>query len=127
MDYDVFISYNSTNKHIAESVCRSIEERQLRCFIAPRDITPPDWAASVEAAIKHSRAYVVIVSENSIQSKEVGKEVALATNVCDYIFPFRIDNSEYTGAWNYHLSTSHCIDATTPPLDDRINELAELI
>ena len=48
MNHDVFISYNSTDLHIAEAVCHYIEERRLRCFIAPRDITPPDWAASIK-------------------------------------------------------------------------------
>lgn len=127
MHYDVFISYNSTDIHIAEAVCHYIEERRLRCFIAPRDITPPDWAASITAAIESAKAFVIIVSENSIASNEVAKEIALATNVSDYIFPFRIDDSELDGRMTYHLAPFHWIDAVTPPMEKRLNELADRI
>lgn len=127
MNYDVFISYNSKDIPIAEAVCHYIEERRLRCFIAPRDITPPDWAASITAAIESAKAFVIIVSENSISSNEVAKEIALATNVSDYIFPFRIDNSELSSRMTYHLAPFHWIDAVTPPLEKRLNELADRV
>ena len=90
MNYDVFISYNSADQCIAEAACHYIEERRLRCFIAPRDIDQPDWAGNLDAAIEKSKAFVIIVSKNSIDSREVAKEIALATRVSDYIFPFRI-------------------------------------
>ena len=127
MSYDVFISYNSTDLPSAEADCHYIEERRLRCFIAPRDITPPDWAASITAAIESAKAFVIIVSENSIASNEVAKEIALATRVSDYIFPFRIDSSELDGRMTYHLAPFHWIDAVTPPMEIRLNELADRI
>lgn len=127
MHYDVFISYNSTDLRIAEAVCHYIEERRLRCFIAPRDITPPDWAASITTAIQGAKAFVIIVSESSIASNEVAKEIALATNVSDFIFPFRIDNSELDGRMTYHLAPFHWIDAVTPPMEKRLNELADRV
>lgn len=52
MSYDVFISYNSADKQIADAVCHYLEERRLRCFIAPRNITSSDWAGSITAAIE---------------------------------------------------------------------------
>ena len=127
MSYDVFISYNSSDFQIATAACHYIEERRLRCFIAPRDITPPDWAASITNAIESAKAFVIIVSENSIASNEVAKEIALATNVSDYIFPFRIDNTELDGRMTYHLAPFHWIDAVTPPMEKRLNELADRV
>lgn len=127
MDYDVFISYNSCDQHIAQAVCHYIEERRLRCFIAPRDITQPDWAGNITTAIESSKAFVIIVSENSILSNEVAKEISLATRVSDFIFPFRIDNAELNGRMYYHLSAFHWIDAVTPPIEQRLNELADRV
>lgn len=127
MNYDVFISYNSADVRVAEAVCHYIEERRLRCFIAPRDINSSDWAGSITSAIENSKAYVIIVSENSIVSNEVAKEITLATRVSNYIFPFRIDNSELNGRMTYHLSAFHWIDAVTPPLEKRLNELADRV
>lgn len=127
MGYDVFISYNSTDRHIAEAVCHYIEERRLRCFIAPRDVSEVDWAGNLFSAIESSKAFVIIVSEHSIGSKEVAKELSLATRISDYIFPFRIDNTELPGRMNYHLAPFHWIDAVTPPLEKRMNDLADRI
>ncbi len=127
MNYDVFISYNSADQRIAEAACHYIEERRLRCFIAPRDITQSDWAGNLDAAIENSKAFVIIVSENSIGSREVAKEIALATRVSDYIFPFRIDEAELNGRMNYHLSAFHWIDAVSPPMGKKLNELADRV
>lgn len=127
MNYDVFISYNTADLQIAQAVCHYIEQRHLRCFIAARDINNSDWAGSITSAIENSRAYVIIVSESSIASNEVAKEITLATRVIDYIFPFRIDHSELNGRMTYHLSPFHWIDAVTPPLEKRLNELADRV
>lgn len=127
MDYDVFISYSSKDKLIADAVCHFIEERRMKCFIAPRDIVPPDWATSINNAIENSKAFVIIVSENSLKSNEVAKEIALATSRSSYIFPFKIDKSEIMGGMKYHLTVFHWIDAVNPPLENRINELVNRI
>ena len=127
MEYDVFISYNSSDKWVADAVCHFIECRKLRCFIAPRDITPPDWAASITRAIEHSRAFVVIISERSIASNEVAKEITLATRMSNYIFPFRVEAAQMDERMTYHLSAFHWIDAIEPPMEQRINELADRI
>lgn len=127
MDYDVFISYNSANLDIAEATCRAIESRGLRCFIAPRDIIDSDWAGNLSYAIEHSRAFVIIVSKESIDSREVAKEITLATRVSDYIFPLRIDEAELNGRMTYHLSAFHWVKAITPPMEKKINELADRV
>ena len=123
MGYDVFISYNTADQKIAEAACHFIEQRRLRCFIAPRNITEIDWADNLYAAIESSKAFVIIVSENSNNSREVAKELSLATRISDYIFPFRIDSADLSGRMNYHLAPFHWIDAVTPPLEQRLNEM----
>lgn len=127
MGYDVFISYNSNDQKIAEAACHFIEKRRLRCFIAPRDICESDWADNLYKAIESSTAFVIIVSKESNNSKEVAKELSLATRISDYIFPFRIDSAELSGRMNYHLAPFHWIDAVTPPIEKRLNELADRI
>lgn len=119
MKYDVFISYNSTDKSAADAVCHYLEERKLCCFIAPRDITPPDWAGSITRAIEHSKAFVIVVSEHAIEFNEVAKEITLATRVSSYIFPFRVDGSRLDGRMIYHLSAFHWSDAVDPPRGSR--------
>ncbi|MBP3370963.1 MAG: toll/interleukin-1 receptor domain-containing protein, partial [Clostridia bacterium] len=127
MQYDVFISYNTCDKLIADAVCHYIESRRLRCFIAPRDIKESDWAGSITNAIENARAFVIVVSEHSLASNEVAKEITLATQNSSFIFPFRIDESELKGRMKYHLSAFHWIDAVTPPMEQRLEELADRV
>lgn len=127
MGYDVFISYHSDDKRIAEAVCQCIESRALRCFIAPRDITSTDWAGAICNAIESSRAFVVIVSEKSVHSPAVVKEAALAAGGRRHIFPFRIDDAEMSGHMKYYLSVYHWINGAMPPVGLRIDELTDRV
>ncbi|MBQ6897065.1 MAG: toll/interleukin-1 receptor domain-containing protein [Oscillospiraceae bacterium] len=127
MNYDVFISYSNKNLLMAEAVRHFLEERRLKCFFAPRNISEPLWADTIADAIQNSKAFVVLISEDSLKSVEVAKEISLATSRSFYIFPFRIDSSEIQGGMRYHLTLFSWIDAVTPPIEKRLNELADRV
>jgi hypothetical protein len=124
MAHDVFVSFSSKDKPVADAVVAGLENRGIRCWVAPRDITPGiSWGDAIINAIEGSRFMVIILSENSNRSKQVVREVerAVANNVI--IIPFRIDNMDPTGAMAYFLSTEHWLDAITPPLERHIEKL----
>lgn len=35
---DVFISYSSKDKSVADAVCHVLEENKIACWISPRDV-----------------------------------------------------------------------------------------
>jgi hypothetical protein len=37
---DIFISYSSIDKEVADKVCSILEENGISCWMAPRNITP---------------------------------------------------------------------------------------
>ena len=52
MAHDVFISYSSKDKAVADAVCAGLEGRGIACWMAPRDIVPGvDWGAAIIDAI----------------------------------------------------------------------------
>jgi hypothetical protein len=52
MAHDVFISHSSKDKLAADAACAVLEGEGIRCWIAPRDITPgAEWSASIIDAI----------------------------------------------------------------------------
>ena len=54
MGHDIFLSHSSKDKTIADAACAVLEQRGLRCWIAPRDIRPSDdWGAL--AYLRHPR------------------------------------------------------------------------
>ena len=40
MEHEVFISYSSKNKNAAVAICHILEENEIKCWMAPRDIPP---------------------------------------------------------------------------------------
>ena len=57
MAHDVFISYASSDKVVADAVCSQLESlHRIRCWIAPRDVTPgASWAESIIDALDGSK------------------------------------------------------------------------
>ena len=46
--HEVFISYSSKDKKWADAACAVLEKRRIRCWVAPRDITPgTEWGAAI--------------------------------------------------------------------------------
>ena len=128
MAHDVFVSYSNKDKNVANAVVAGLEGEGIRCWIAPRDITPGrSWGEAINEAIEGSRFMVIVLSANSNQSKQVVREVerAVAHNVI--IIPFRIEDIDPTGAMAYFLSTEHWLDALTPPLEKHIQKLVQTI
>ncbi len=127
MEHRVFISHSSKDAKIAQAICHYLEQDQIRCWIAPRDICGTDWAGSILQGITGSDVFVVVLSGNSIISPEVLKEVTEATRVCQYILPFKVDQELLSDRLRYHLAACHWLDAVNPPLEARILELVQRI
>ena len=124
MAHDVFVSYSNKDKPVADAVVAGLENSGIRCWVAPRDITPgSSWGEAIISAIEGSRFMVIILSGNSNQSKQVVREVERAVANSVIIIPFRIENINPTGAMAYFLSTEHWLDAITPPLERHIEML----
>ena len=128
MAYDVFISYSHKDQTIANAIVAGLENAGIRCWIAPRDVTPGEtWSESIVDAIAGSKIMVMILSDNSNRSRQVLREVERATASEVIIIPFRIENIDPTGAMAYFLSTEHWLDALTPPLESHIEKLSRTI
>ena len=128
MAHEVFISYSVNDKQIADLICSTLESNGIQCWIAPRDILPGmDWGGSIIDAIAACRVMVLLLSSNSNMSSQVRREVERAVNKNVIIIPFRIENVSLSKSLEYHLSVTHWMDASTPPIEKHIQTLAEKI
>ena len=126
MAHHVFISYATPDRSIAETVCGSLEKRQIRCWMAPRDILPgTDFTESIHRAINESRTMVLIFSAHAARSPHVLRETEAAVKRNLPIIPFRVEAVEPSGAMQYYLGASHWLDAFPPPMEDHLRRLAE--
>ena len=77
MAHDVFISYSSKDKKVADAVCAALESVKIRCWVAPRDVLAGEiWQEAIANAIEKSHIMVLIFSSNSNNSKDVSKDQA---------------------------------------------------
>lgn len=128
MTHDVFISYSTKDKLVADAMCSIFENSGIRCWIAPRDILPGgDWGASIIDAISDSQVLVLILSANSNASEQVKREVERAVSKSIVIIPFRIEDVQLSKTLEYHLSVTHWMDALSPPVENHIQLLVDKI
>jgi hypothetical protein len=126
MAHDVFISYASSDKAVADAVCSQLEStHRIRCWIAPRDVTPgASWAESIIDALDGSKIMVLIFSSKANASMQIEREVERAVHKGINIIPLRIENTVPTKTLEYFISAPHWLDALTVPLEQHINTLA---
>jgi hypothetical protein len=125
--HDVFVSYSTRDKPVADAIVSRLEQAGVRCWFAPRDVMPGSvWGGAIVRAIETSRMMVVVLSGEANHSPHVLREVerAVANNVV--VVPFRIESVEPTGAMAYYLASEHWLDALTPPLDSHIAQLVKV-
>src|SRR5205823_2006889 len=116
MAHEVFISYSSKDKAVADAVLAALENTPILCWIAPRDVQPGlSYPGQITRAIKSSKVIVLIFSANSNASDDVIREVQLAANSHLHIVQFRIEDVGLNPDLEYYLSSPQRIDAMSPP------------
>lgn len=120
---DVFISYSSEDKTVADAVCHVLEENNIACWIAPRDVLGGNtYAAQIVHAIKEASILVLIFSEHSNNSEHVGNEIDRAFNFNKPIIPFAIEKIETSEELDYYLGRKHWLIAY-PSYKEKIQDL----
>lgn len=127
-DHDVFLSYSSKDKNVADAICAALEANHIRCWVAPRDILPGKvWAGAILDAIDDTRLMVLIYSSNSNNSPQVLREVDRAVSRSVIIVPFRIENTPLSKEMEYYISAAHWMDAMDGQLEAHIAALVGTI
>ena len=125
---DVFISDAQKDKTVADAICAKLESRNIKCWIAPRDVPPgSDFPDSIVKAIEQCRIVVLIFSSHANNSPHVIRELTNAVNKGRNIVPFRIEDIQPSRSMEYLIGVRQWLDAVTPPLENHFDELAGTI
>jgi len=121
-----FISYASRDAAIASSLVDHLEQHGLRCWLAPRDVTPgAQYADAIVAAINEAKGVVLLLSQDAVASSHVGREVERAAAKHKPIIAFRIDAAPLNRALEYFLSESQWIDVPAIGMSAALAKLTE--
>ena len=135
MAKEVFISFCSKNIRQAMDLWKELKQRGISAwFCQDNDLVDPDdspsiepgddYGESIERAIKAAKVFILLLSNDSIESKWVRKELdrALQRDTC-VIIPINLDKVVLNDAFNYRLTDVQQVTAQNP-LDRTIRSVA---
>lgn len=126
--FDAFISYSSKDKEVADALVHRLEQAEVRCWIAPRDILPgANWSESIIGGINECKVLVLILTADSNTSQQVLQEVERAVHKGLTVLPFRVADVPISPSLELFIGARHWLDAMTRPMDQSLGELAEAV
>lgn len=126
--YDVFISYSSKDQKLVEAMCHYLEERNLRCFVAYRDVPKgKDWGPFIEKGIEDSKVLVYVHTEASNMSEETTREINLAFEEGCVVIPFRVSSIKYGTGKRYRLNNVNWLDAFPQSPENYFGDLFDIL
>ena len=110
---DVFISHSSADSKLAYAMCDYLEEKGIRCWIAPRDVQGgTEYAEAIIMGIRNCKIMVVLFNKNANDSIYVKNEVERAFNYKTILIPFKLDQTIASASLELFLGSVHSLDAT---------------
>ena len=105
--YSCFISYSSSDQEFAKELHTKLQTRNVRCWFAPEDLKIGDrFQERIEESIRLYDKLLVVLSENSVNSPWVEREVQAAFEKeqrqgSTVLFPVRLDDAvmDCSRAW----------------------------
>lgn len=121
--YDVFISYCSKNQKQADRIHKALTAQGYVCWYAPSDLYgTEDFVRVIPPAIKESKAFLLLLSTESQDSKWVYRELRMADEQDKPIFTFFLENFTLNETFSFLLqSNHHYLPAMS--LEDQISHL----
>ena len=116
MNHDVFVSYSTKDKGIADALVRHLEEHGVACWIAPRDIpSGMEYADLVVDAIETSKLVLVLFSDAAQNSRWVRSEINRALSESKDIIPVRIEDMGSQKGMEVYLGRQQWVDLLPDP------------
>ncbi len=108
----IFISHSSKDAEYAEKICDFLEQNEIDCFIAPRDIrSGREYAEELVDGIDHSTAMILLMSENANHSPHVLREVERAVSKSIPILVYKLEETALSKSMEYFLMTHQWVSA----------------
>jgi TIR domain len=124
----VFISYASQDAAIANSIVENLEQRGIKCWIAPRDVTPGlQYSDQIVGALNDTKVLVLVLSEHVAASPNVGREIERAASKQLRIIVLRINAAPLTRSFEYFLSESQWVEVAALGMPAALRKLTQAV
>jgi len=121
---DVFISHSSADSKLAYAMCDYLEEKGIRCWIAPRDIPGGEkYGKSIIMGLKTCKIMVVLFNKNSNASEAVEMEVERSFHYKLTLIPFKLDETIPSDSLEFFFGSFQWLNATKGKPEDHFDLL----
>lgn len=122
----VFISYSTKNKDEAISVKNLFEKHGINTWMAPNDIpVGRKYAEVIGSAIKNCACLALLLSNSSLNSIWVAKEVERAINYRKTLIPLQLEDVVLNEEFELYISTDQILPVRR--IDESLAEIQHLI
>lgn len=123
----IFISYTHSDREFVEKLVDFLENKQIKCWFAPRDIPPGMvYPNVISSAIEKSMCFMIILSNKTVEAQFCAREVDAAVSCNKKILPVRIEDVEMRGQMQFYLRTVQWLNAFPNPCC-HFNSIADAI
>ncbi len=125
---NAFLSYSSSDAEFAHRLCAYLETKGIRCWIAPREVTPGrPYADECVRGIEASDSFVLLASAEAIASVQVISEVEQAHKREKPIYTVLIGKPNVARELDFYVSRLHWIESGSMSFDQLADKLAAVL
>ncbi len=107
---DIFISYSRKDSPQAQILAERLRSSGASVWMDSASLSAAEtWSAEIVGAIRDCKIFILLLSEHSVSSVNVTKEVALASDNNRSIVAIELDTCELNDAMQYSLAGLHRI------------------
>ena len=108
----VFVSHAHEDRDLIETIVKKLEAGGINCWVSYRDIPAGEgsWSRSIVTAIARSQLMVVVLTERSVNSKQVEREISIADEGNIAFIPFQLDTAPLPEGLKYFFSMAQRLD-----------------
>lgn len=110
---DIFISHRSTDKYTVRDIVSRLENDGHTCWVSYRNLRPndnEDYWSNIEEAMEQCSIFLVVSSQDAMLSKDIQKELKMASYMNIKRLEYKIDTSEHTSLFKQFFDGIKWVD-----------------
>lgn len=125
---EIFISYSRSDRDFVDSLIAGIQQGGFEIWVDREDIRGGQaWRAAISRAIRACPAFIVILSPNSIKSRNVTKELDLADKHSKAIIPLLYQKCDIPPEIEYQIAGLQMVDFSIQAPQTALDELIQAL
>jgi hypothetical protein len=125
---EVFISYSRKDGDFVDRLIQDLEQHGTSVWIDRQDIETGDsWRGQIVDGIRNCKAFIIILSPNSVGSKNVSRELSLAESHDRMIIPIVHQACNIPSGMEYQLAELQWVNLTAMSYEEGLQRLVRVL